>query len=733
MIEAANSVSSGEEDADIDNWMEFCKKDTGELPKFQTLRRREVAAAKLRKLIHKLDDEFDRAILQLGEDEMDGYVTYGGEDSWTGYLSTARRKGPKEDGKENKLTNATARVQHQERSKEMVSIFKAIVRSHDKQLKNAVLTLTKQHMDSIVRRNHEKFSGTHKQTNQKKGKEPRMQAKSKGVDHAFVTPRVKSAAKSREAVSLLNQIVVKKDGLLKKAIENMDRKEKTLLTNQNNDFLKFEAQRAQQREEFRVTKKTKTCVEHPHATKRVRQEARAKTALEELKTTGQKKTKALASSVKRIPKPQRDRFVRQVNGVTTDKIACIAEGPPAPAARKRKKTLDTKRYARAEVMSLSRRVKTDVHSAIQTKDEELGKMVATMDEEELRALADFGPTGMEDINLWKRDRRKRSWRRLSAFGVVRDDPLLYHRWKQQQRQHRLKISAEGAKVESQGQDEMFGTMCTAGRRPPWSTDLHYTHRHRPQRQQAPREKWEGRHGRNKGEQHPQQRKQQNTLTGEDLLSTDTRPITSKGTTRSGHDHARRKCVHTAPSSRESARVVQRTRPASAPLGAGDRITPQPPDQLKTARTPSLARLAQVFYQSSVAHTVPESGEWSSPQRHAECPAKGVLGFPDNHETKLGIGPESYADRRSKSGSRVVNVISARAEGREIPYQDRSKIKNNPDLHGAEKRMESVRLLWAVSQLSADAVTKKIMHGYSERQRAREPNRPQWKMRSGRAQ
>ena len=40
---------------------------------------------------------------------------------------------------------------------EMVSIFNRIVRSHDEQLKGAVLTLTKQQMDRIVRKNHEKF------------------------------------------------------------------------------------------------------------------------------------------------------------------------------------------------------------------------------------------------------------------------------------------------------------------------------------------------------------------------------------------------------------------------------------------------------------------------------------------------------------------------------------------------------------------------------------------------
>lgn len=82
-------------------------------------------------------------------------------------------------------------------------------------------------------------SGTHKQRGPGKGNGSSGQAAAKTLDHAFVTPRVKSAAKSRQAVSLLNEIVSSKDRLLKKAIESMERKERTLLTSKNNDFLKF--------------------------------------------------------------------------------------------------------------------------------------------------------------------------------------------------------------------------------------------------------------------------------------------------------------------------------------------------------------------------------------------------------------------------------------------------------------------------------------------------------------
>lgn len=74
----------------------------------------------------------------------------------------------------------------------------------------------------------------------------------------------------------------------------------------------------------------------------------------------------------------------------------------------------------------------DVQNVIQEKDQELEKFVANMDQEQMeRTLTDFVPSGMDDLSVWKRDRQKRAWKRLSAFGLVRDDPSLYQQWKQQ--------------------------------------------------------------------------------------------------------------------------------------------------------------------------------------------------------------------------------------------------------------------------------------------------------------
>lgn len=342
---------------------------------------------------------------------------------------------------------------------------------------------------------------------------------------------------------------------------------------------------------------------------------------------------------------------------------------------------------------MSRRVKADIQRAIEVKDKELEKLVATMDEEELRVLADIGPNGVEDINLWKRDRRKRSWRRLSAFGMVRNDPKLYHRWKQQRRQHTASQST-GDEPEGGGQRGMLGTTCATdiARRRPWSTDLHYTHRCRAPQKQKTEKPEEEHHG----------------------LTSNRRAHSTQGTATSGA--VSRRHVHTAPSSRNPAGRNMPSRPASAPLGPTARFERRSQHRCEAARTPRLANLARVFYQSSVASTASTPGEPSGNRRYADqargvdCPPQATGEYPGKENSEVASEPETH--EHGAGGTIQEKGAKGTCHGNQ----------KDADLSGAEKRMESVRLLWAVSQLSTDAVTKKIMHGYSERQRAREPNR-----------
>lgn len=354
----------------------------------------------------------------------------------------------------------------------------------------------------------------------------------------------------------------------------------------------------------------------------------------------------------------------------------------------------------------------DVKNTIQAKDDELDDCVAKMGDEELdNTLVACVPSGMDLLNLWKRDRRKRSWRRLSAFGIVRDDPSLYCKWKDQREQQQVAEKGEGGEKE-----DMLGTTCStdAARRQPWSTDLHYAHRCGVQKKRPPT---------SEGGMH---------TTKEILL--ESKENRSKRTASSSNLCRSRIGTKARIENREKARA----RPASAPLGSTTgRVAIRPAESRGTTRSPGLARLARVFYQSSVTSIAPMPGTclhqpcvFEGKELHGErgaegkYPARAPTVIPESGAKKVDARRESCQVVKSSVHDRLVGAgVIATAVKEEISQETRD---TQPELSGAERRMEGVRLLWAVSQLSAEAVTKKIMHGYSERERAREPNRRRMK-------
>lgn len=356
----------------------------------------------------------------------------------------------------------------------------------------------------------------------------------------------------------------------------------------------------------------------------------------------------------------------------------------------------------------------EVKNAIQAKDDELDDCVANMGDEELdRTLIDCVPSGMDELNLWKRDRRKSSWQRLSAFGIVRDDPSLYSQWKHQRQQQQ----GEAANDEIGEKADMLGTTCStdAARRQPWSTDLHYTHR------------------RGVPQKHPPTSEVENMHPTKETLIMSRESNRSKRTESSGNLSRSSTRTKVQPANRRKARA----RPASAPSGSiSERVAIRPSELPETTRSPGLARLARVFYQSSVASIASMPGSYlnqssgfQDQELHGEtaaeedCPARTPSAIPE-------IGSNKVDGKRESS--QVVNTTSsvhgrpggASAVETSVTEESLREIRDaqQPYISGAGRRMEGVRLLWAVSQLSAEAVTKKIMHGYSERQRAREPNR-----------
>lgn len=363
-------------------------------------------------------------------------------------------------------------------------------------------------------------------------------------------------------------------------------------------------------------------------------------------------------------------------------------------------------------MVLRRRVQQDVKNTIQAKDDELDDCVAKMGDEELdRTLVACVPSGMDDLNLWKRDRRKRSWRRLSAFGIVRDDPSLYCKWKDQRQQQQVAEKGEGGEKE-----DMLGTTCStdAARRQPWSTDLHYVHRCGV-RQKRPQT--------SEGGTHPTK----------EILS-ESKENRSKRTASSGILY--RSSIGTK--ARIEKRENARARPASAPLGGtSGRVAIRPAESPEMTRSPGLARLARVFYQSSVTSiaSVPETclhqssvfqGQELRDESGAEGerPARTPSVIPETGGNKVDGKRENIQVVNSGVHGRLMGAGAIATTVKEESFQE--TLDTQPELSGAGRRMEGARLLWAVSQLTAEAVTKKIMHGYSERERAREPNRRRMK-------
>ncbi|CAM9891377.1 unnamed protein product, partial [Choristocarpus tenellus] len=90
-------------------------------------------------------------------------------------------------------------------------------------------------------------------------------------NHEFATPRVKSAAKSRDAISVLNSVVDTKDRILKEAICSLDPKQRNRLIVGRNDFVKFEELRKKQRETFAGMRLGINAADHKFATERVKQ------------------------------------------------------------------------------------------------------------------------------------------------------------------------------------------------------------------------------------------------------------------------------------------------------------------------------------------------------------------------------------------------------------------------------------------------------------------------------
>lgn len=358
-------------------------------------------------------------------------------------------------------------------------------------------------------------------------------------------------------------------------------------------------------------------------------------------------------------------------------------------------------------MHLRRRVQGALTNAIHAKVKGLDEVVAEMDDDELeRTLTDCIPSRADDMKLWRKDRRKQSWRRLSAFGRMRDDPSLYRQWKL--RRHQV-----GSKDDSKGR----ACATDADLRQPWSTDLNYAHRCRPQPQLIV--PW--------SKEDTDESKDAHTPNGPSIKAIKGPPVD-------------RESAALSASFRSPRRRVPRTRPASAPSRSLQRITSRHVRRPDTARSPGLARLARVFYESSISSTALLSCATSGhPCGLANSTRDAAKWSPRDRQAQAAPGPPVCRGLEATGVSRrqpdEVSPPNGQPETAKAPEGGaclhRREEQHGIDLTSVKSRMEGVRLMWAVSQMSAEAVTNKVMYGYFARARAREPNRAKWTMTSKR--
>lgn len=291
-------------------------------------------------------------------------------------------------------------------------------------------------------------------------------------------------------------------------------------------------------------------------------------------------------------------------------------------------------------------------------------------------LADCVPDSTDDLKLWKKDRKKHSWRRLSVFGTMRDDLSRYRQWKDRGRQTQNKHDDKHLFCEACSRD--------VDRRRPWSTDTHYTHQGLPSHKASARLSTSRKHPAS-GVLHSTRRY---------YSASDIKPPQSARRTRQPPN-----------------RRMAGTRPVSAPpLSDGANLECSVPT---TRRRPDLAQLARVFYRSSIASETSEPEAPGRELKSARAAACSVRRPTPPRSPEQGVS--TILDVEDKFTQRLELRRGTEPARFTLPSASCRNLLQFESLEDAHLRLTA-------SQMSACAVTRRVLHGYSERQRARDPSR-----------
>jgi hypothetical protein len=162
-----NSDEDEDSDAelDLDNFDELWNHDADELVKVTRHDQGDVARAKLRRLVMRIDRQIETGVQELQQKDFQA-LDADAEDITSGYLATARRRARRVKGvlvgaivvHGQEDVNGTDRAQNMKRARAALDKLLTLVRSKDEQLWNAITGLEPVQRRSLETRKKDKYS-----------------------------------------------------------------------------------------------------------------------------------------------------------------------------------------------------------------------------------------------------------------------------------------------------------------------------------------------------------------------------------------------------------------------------------------------------------------------------------------------------------------------------------------------------------------------------------------------
>ncbi|CAM9154885.1 unnamed protein product, partial [Chrysoparadoxa australica] len=179
----------------------------------------------------------------------------------------------------------------------------------DAELDEAIGELSLAQMDRLLNLKADGVLTGYLATARRLGKKPDPDVKKPGIGEGYVTTRVQSMLRSREAAAQLSSIVSGKDNELLQAIISMDKREKEgILCRKRDKYSQFSAGNTMKKPGGRGEKKK--AVSHEFATPRVKFQEKSRAASRQLTSIVQTKDHQLKRMIKDLSRTEKEELLR---------------------------------------------------------------------------------------------------------------------------------------------------------------------------------------------------------------------------------------------------------------------------------------------------------------------------------------------------------------------------------------------------------------------------------------